>query len=141
MTIDFRAEVDKRKDALMEDLFGLLRINSERDDSKVDDKHPFGPGPVKALEHFLALAERDGYKTRNIDNYAGDFEFGQGDEVLGIFAHLDVVPARAMPIRWSISTFTILKRAKRSVSMSVPTGDSTSFNRNGRPTDGSVSSG
>ena len=66
MTIDFRAEVDKRKDALMEDLFGLLRINSERDDSKVDDKHPFGPGPVKALEHFLALAERDGYKTRNM---------------------------------------------------------------------------
>ena len=32
-------------------------------------------------------------KPRNIDNYAGDFEFGQGDEVLGIFAHLDVVPA------------------------------------------------
>ena len=62
MTIDFRAEVDKRKDALMEDLLVFLRINSERDDSKVDDKHPFGPGPVKALEHFLALAERDGYK-------------------------------------------------------------------------------
>lgn len=93
MTIDFRAEVDKRKDDLMEDLFGLLRINSERDDSKVNDKHPFGPGPVKALEYFLDLAKRDGYKTRNIDNYAGDFEFGQGDEVLGIFAHLDVVPA------------------------------------------------
>ena len=58
MTIDFRAEVDKRKDDLMEDLFGLLRINSERDDSKVDEQHPFGPGPVKALEHFLALAIR-----------------------------------------------------------------------------------
>ena len=43
----------------------------------------------------MLLAERDGYKTRNIDNYAGDFEFGQGDEVLGIFAHLDVVPAVA----------------------------------------------
>ena len=49
MTIDFRAEVDKRKDALMEDLFGLLRINSERDDSKVDDKHPF------VLLNFLAM--------------------------------------------------------------------------------------
>lgn len=92
-TIDFKAEVDKRKEAMLEDLSNLLSINSERDDSKADAKHPFGPGPVEALEFFLALAERDGYQTRNIDNYAGDFEFGQGDEVLGIFAHLDVVPA------------------------------------------------
>ncbi|EHI69420.1 dipeptidase PepV [Streptococcus ictaluri] len=91
--IDFKAEVEKRKDDLMADLSSLLRINSERDDSQADAQHPFGPGPVKALEHFLAMAERDGYQTRNIDNYAGDFEFGQGDEVLGIFGHLDVVPA------------------------------------------------
>ena len=56
MTIDFRAEVDKRKDALMEDLFGLLRINSERDDSKVDDKHPFGPGPVKCFGTFSCFS-------------------------------------------------------------------------------------
>lgn len=93
MTIDFRAEVDKRKDQLMADLFSLLAINSERDDSQATKEAPFGPGPVRALEHFLAMAERDGYQTRNIDNYAGDFEFGQGDEVLGIFGHLDVVPA------------------------------------------------
>ncbi|HEK9506737.1 TPA: dipeptidase PepV, partial [Streptococcus equi subsp. equi] len=82
-TIDFKAEVDKRKEAMLEDLSNLLSINSERDDAKADAKHPFGPGPVKALEFFLAMAERDGYQTRNIDNYAGDFEFGQGDEVLG----------------------------------------------------------
>lgn len=93
MTIDFKAEVEKRKDDLMADLVSLLEINSERDDSKADAEHPFGPGPVKALEKFLEIAERDGYKTRNIDNYAGDFEFGEGEEVLGIFGHLDVVPA------------------------------------------------
>lgn len=93
MTIDFKAEVEKRREDLMADLFSLLEINSERDDSKADKEHPFGPGPVKALEKFLEIAERDGYKTRNIDNYAGDFEYGEGDEVLGIFAHLDVVPA------------------------------------------------
>ncbi|MFC3931736.1 dipeptidase PepV [Streptococcus dentapri] len=93
MTVDFKAEIDKRRNEMMEDLFNLLAINSERDDTKVDKDHPFGPGPVEALEHFLAMAERDGYQTRNIDNYAGDFEFGQGDETLGIFAHLDVVPA------------------------------------------------
>ncbi|HEO0155218.1 TPA: dipeptidase PepV [Streptococcus agalactiae] len=93
MTIDFRAEVDKRKDALMDDLINLLRINSEHDDSQADAEHPFGPGPVKALEFFLEMAERDGYETKNVDNYAGHFTFGQGEEELGIFGHLDVVPA------------------------------------------------
>ncbi|UUM58382.1 dipeptidase PepV [Streptococcus suis] len=93
MTINFRAEVDKRKDEFMADLFDLLRINSERDDSQADAQHPFGLGPVRALDKFLEIAERDGYPTKNVDNYAGHFEFGEGDEVLGIFGHLDVVPA------------------------------------------------
>ena len=26
-----------------------------------DKEHPFGPGPVKALEKFLEIAKRDGY--------------------------------------------------------------------------------
>ncbi|MFS1664346.1 dipeptidase PepV [Streptococcus sp. zg-JUN1979] len=93
MTVDFKAEVSKRREAMMEDLVALLRINSERDDSKADATHPFGPGPVRALEAFLQMAERDGYETANIDNYAGHFTFGEGEEELGIFAHLDVVPA------------------------------------------------
>lgn len=91
--IDFKAEVDKCREDMMTDLNTLLSINSERDDSQADETHPFGPGPVKALEAFLEIADRDGYKTRNIDNYAGEFEFGDGDETLGIFGHLDVVPA------------------------------------------------
>lgn len=93
MSIDFKAEVDKRREAMMADLFSLLEINSERDDSLADAQHPFGPGPVRALKKFLEMAERDGYKTKNVDNYAGHFTFGQGEEELGIFAHLDVVPA------------------------------------------------
>ncbi|HEL2401350.1 TPA: dipeptidase PepV [Streptococcus suis] len=93
MTINFRAEFDKRKDEFLADLFDLLRINSERDDSQADAQHPFGPGPVHALDKFLEIAQRDGYPTKNVDNYAGHFEFGEGEEVLGIFGHLDVVPA------------------------------------------------
>lgn len=93
MTINFQAEVEKRKEDLLADLTAILSIKSEREDDKADAQHPFGPGPVRALEHFLAMAERDGYPTTNVDNYAGHFEFGEGDEVLGIFGHLDVVPA------------------------------------------------
>jgi D-alanyl-D-alanine dipeptidase len=93
MSVDFRAEVDKRKDDLLADLFTLLSINSERDDSQATPETPFGPGPVAAMTKLLELADRDGFATRNIDNYAGEFEYGEGDEVLGIFAHMDVVPA------------------------------------------------
>ena len=71
--IDFKAEVAARKEDLLADLFSLLKINSERDDSQVTPETPFGPGPVAALQQFLSLAERDGYATKNVDNYAGHF--------------------------------------------------------------------
>ena len=35
MTIDWQKEVEARKEDLLEDLKNLLRVNSERDDSKV----------------------------------------------------------------------------------------------------------
>jgi dipeptidase PepV len=93
MTIDWTKEVEARKDALLEDLQNLLRINSERDDSQVTPEAPFGPGPVAALKHMLAYGERDGFTVKNVDNYAGHIEYGEGDETLGIFGHMDVVPA------------------------------------------------
>ncbi len=93
MTIDWQKEVDARKEALLEDLQNLLRINSERDDAKVTPEAPFGPGPVAGLKHMLSYGERDGFVVKNVDNYAGHIEYGEGDETLGIFGHMDVVPA------------------------------------------------
>ena len=93
MTIDWQKEVEARKEDLLEDLKNLLRVNSERDDSKVTPDAPFGPGPRDALKHMLAYGERDGFKVKNVDNYAGHIDLGEGDETLGIFGHMDVVPA------------------------------------------------
>lgn len=93
MTIDWQKEVDARKEALLEDLQNLLRINSERDDAKATPEAPFGPGPVAGLKHMLSYGERDGFVVKNVDNYAGHIEYGEGDETLGIFGHMDVVPA------------------------------------------------
>ncbi|MGC3161654.1 M20/M25/M40 family metallo-hydrolase, partial [Enterococcus faecalis] len=36
---------------------------------------------------------RDGFTEKNVDNYGGHIEIGEGDETLGIFGHMDVVPA------------------------------------------------
>ena len=54
---------------------------------------PFGKDIKKALDFVLKTGENDGFLVKNIDNYAGHIEMGEGNEVLGILGHLDVVPA------------------------------------------------
>lgn len=93
MTTDWKKEVAARKDDLLSDLEALLRVKSEREDDKATADAPFGPGPRAALEKMLSFGERDGFTVKNVDNYAGHIEFGEGDETLGIFGHMDVVPA------------------------------------------------
>ena len=53
---------------------------------------PFGEAVDQALENALALGKKMGFRTRNIDHYAGEIEFGDGNETIGILVHLDVVP-------------------------------------------------
>lgn len=65
------------------------------DSSLSDPLHgmPFGKGAADCLDHFLSLAERLGFETKNYDNYVGEVLFGDGDEEFAVLAHLDVVPA------------------------------------------------
>ena len=42
---------------------------------------------------MLALARRDGFEAENIDHVAGVIRWGEGEKILGLLAHLDVVPA------------------------------------------------
>lgn len=53
---------------------------------------PFGKGNNDALEYFLDLGDSMGFKSLNLDGYAGHLEMGDGEETVGILAHLDVVP-------------------------------------------------
>lgn len=92
MTINWQEEVAKVKDDYLNDLYTLLRIPSFREDDKATEEAPLGPGPKAALDAFLAMVDRDGFTSKNVANMAGRFEFGQGDEILGIIGHLDVVP-------------------------------------------------
>ena len=91
--INWKELVEEYKDDFINDLFTLLRIDSTRDDEAATDEYPVGPGPVKALDAFLEIGKRDGFATENFDNWAGHIEYGQGDEILGVLGHVDVVPA------------------------------------------------
>lgn len=92
MEINWKNEVEKRKQDLLDDLFTILKVDSVRDDSKATPEMPVGPGPKEALEAFLAIGERDGFITKNVGNLAGHIEYGEGEELMGVFGHVDVVP-------------------------------------------------
>ncbi len=93
MTIDWKAEVNSRKDVMLERLMELLKIDSSRDTEHATKDAPLGPGPRKALETMLSFAEKDGFTTKNVENVAGHIEYGDGDEIFGILGHMDEVPA------------------------------------------------
>ena len=92
MTINWQQEAEKLEPQLLSDLTTLLKINSERDTDHQTDEYPLGPGPAKALEAFLAIAQRDGFKTLNVDHVAGRIELGDGDEIFGLLAMLMSCP-------------------------------------------------
>lgn len=75
---------------MVEMLQELLKIKSVNAPPKGD--MPFGEGIQEALMYTLKKGEELGFKVKNIDNYAGYIEAGEGEELLGILVHLDVVP-------------------------------------------------
>ncbi|AIE61077.1 dipeptidase PepV [Bacillus methanolicus] len=90
--IDWIKEVAKRKEELIQDTQNLLRIKSVLDEENATSDAPLGPGVKEALSYMLELGEKDGFKAKNVENVAGHLEFGEGEELVGILCHVDVVP-------------------------------------------------
>ncbi|MFC3883280.1 dipeptidase PepV [Bacillus songklensis] len=90
--INWLNEVEKRKEQLIQDTQQFLQIKSVLDESTKTKEMPFGEGIHRALTHLLQLGEKDGFKTKNVDGYAGHIEMGSGKELIGILCHVDVVP-------------------------------------------------
>ncbi len=86
---------------LTRDLLQIPTVLKSYDENNLEE--PFGPEIRKALDMMLAQGEADGFTVKNIDNYAGHIEYGEGEEVLGILGHLDVVPAGG---KWSVPPFS-----------------------------------
>lgn len=74
---------------------------------------PFGKGVHDALECFLSVARRMGFKTVNYDGYMGEVVFGNTEtadpikDSYGIIGHLDVVPTGG---GWATNPFVLTKK-------------------------------
>lgn len=88
---DISSEIRSYKDEILEDVIRLVNIPSVREAAK--DGKPFGEGCAKALDYCLNLAKNMGFKVKNLGGYAGHIEYGEGEGLIGVLAHCDVVPA------------------------------------------------
>ncbi|MGA8944304.1 MAG: dipeptidase PepV [Thermoactinomyces sp.] len=85
-------EVLKRKDDFLKELKHLLSIESVLDESTASVSAPFGKKIAEALDYMLELGKKDGFQTKNVDGYAGHIEYGDGEDIIGVLSHIDVVP-------------------------------------------------
>lgn len=101
--MNFYDEVLKIKDELIRDTQELLKIPSVLTEYDENSPTPFGEAIHEAFEFMLDLGQKDGFTVKNVDNHAGHLEIGEGEEILGILCHLDVVPTGA---NWRYDPFS-----------------------------------
>ena len=89
--VDIDSFLNINKENIIKDVQKLIQIPSVYKKSS-NSKYPFGKAINDALEYTLNLGKSMGFRTKNIDGYCGYIEFGEGNELVGIIGHLDVVP-------------------------------------------------
>lgn len=105
--MEIKERVASYRDEIVERLGKLVAVNSAM--GTTEENAPFGKGPAEVLDRALAMLDADGFKTVNLDHYAGYAECGEGDQVIGIIGHLDVVPARKED-GWNTDPFTMVEK-------------------------------
>ena len=88
--MSIKEEIHGLTDEILTNLGRLVAIDSQL--GTPSEGKPFGEGPAKVLEEALKIADELGFKTVNLDNYCGYAEMGEGEEIVGIAGHLDIVP-------------------------------------------------
>lgn len=89
--MDLNAYVRKMEPALLACLQENLRIPSVQ--GPAEPGKPYGSAVRESLDHVLAAAEKLGFSTVNMDGQLGWCEYGEGEEMVAVLGHLDVVPA------------------------------------------------
>lgn len=110
-SFDVKSEVEKRFTDYKTDLTALVSANSKN--APKDGDMPFGKGIQQALDTMVEIAERMGLKAyKDPEGYYAYAEIGEGEEMLGILGHMDVVPADDVE-DWNSPPFELTERDGR----------------------------
>lgn len=93
MEINWRKEAERQRDAFLEKVTEFLSIPSVHDEASAEEGAPFGRPVAEALAYILKVCEEFGFRTHQVGGYAAHAEYGEGEDIIGVLNHVDVVPA------------------------------------------------
>lgn len=79
------------QDEMIKTLQQVIQIPSV--ETEPEPGAPFGAELARALEFMIETGRAMGLVAKNVDGYAGHVEVGEGEDLIGVLVHLDVVPA------------------------------------------------
>lgn len=88
--MNINSRVDNYTEDMVSSLQELIAIRSVEGEAKPG--MPFGEGPAKALDYTLGLCRHLGFETGTMDGYVGWCQYGEGEELVCVLTHLDIVP-------------------------------------------------
>jgi len=88
--VNIESKVEDLRDELIESIQRLVKIKSVNEEPS--EGKPFGEGIYRTLKEALKIAKNLGFHTENLNGYAGYAQVGEGEDYIGIFGHIDVVP-------------------------------------------------
>ncbi len=83
-------QIQSIREEMIQEIQKVIQIRSVEDMPK--EGMPFGEGVDRCLRYTLDLAKRLGFRVKYGQGYYGYAEMGEGEEMIGILGHLDVVP-------------------------------------------------
>ena len=101
--MEIKEFIEKNIDNMKADLANLVKFKS----TLAQDAEPFGLENRKVLDQALKLMNEKGLNTTNLDYYCGYGETGAGKKLIGILAHLDVVPVAE---GWDSDPFEMIEK-------------------------------
>ncbi|MCR5333144.1 MAG: Sapep family Mn(2+)-dependent dipeptidase [Bacilli bacterium] len=101
--MNYYSLMKRYKEQMIDALNRFLIIPSVYDEKTSTKEMPFGKEVDNALKYIGDLGERFGFDVDYCDGYATELTIGEGDKLIGIFAHADVVPATG---DWTSDPFT-----------------------------------
>lgn len=101
--MNYKKLLEPYKVDMLDALRRFVQIPSVYDEKTITKEMPYGKGVNDALDYVARLGERFGFDVDKCDGHAVELSIGEGEKLIGIYAHADVVPVSGT---WISEPFT-----------------------------------